>query len=123
MTTPKGPPASDGAAAADPRDTLAARRKAIEEQMAAIEAGAAATVSGGIGFGKRVGEGTNIAVERVVEVAIHDSLRAELEMVKRAEARHSSGAAGRCDRCDQVIPPERLEALPWAVTCVSCAGP
>lgn len=117
-----GPSVSGAGGTDDAAGTLAARRLAIEEQMAAIEAGAT-TVAGGIGFGKRVGEGTNIAVERVVEVAIHDSLRAELEMVKRAEERQSAGEAGRCDRCGQVIPPERLEALPWAVSCVSCAGP
>ena len=89
--------------------------------MAAIEADAITAV-GGIGFGKRVGEGTNIAVERFVEVAIHDSLQAELDTVRRAEEKLSSDGAGLCDTCGAPIPPERLEALPWAVECVVCAA-
>ena len=41
--------------------SLEARAVEIETKMAEIEA-AAVTAAGGIGFGKRVGEGTNIAV-------------------------------------------------------------
>ncbi len=97
------------------------RRRRIEEQLATIEADAVTAV-GGIGFGKRIGEGTNIAVERLVEVAIHDSLQTELETVRRAEQKLSSDRAGLCDECGIAIPAERLEALPWAVTCVGCAS-
>lgn len=106
----------------DPTDaeSLACRRKVIESKLAAIEA-AAVTAVGGIGFGKRVGEGTNIAVERFSEVAIHDGLQAELATVRRAEEKIVDGNAGRCDTCGRPIPAERLEALPWAVTCVDCA--
>lgn len=113
------PTPDDNAPAAG--DVLSARRRRIEEQMAAIEADAVTAV-GGIGFGKRVGEGTNIAVERFVEVAIHDSLQAELHTVLRAEEKLLSDGAGLCDTCGITIPPERLEALPWAVECVSCAS-
>lgn len=101
-------------------ESLAARRKAIEAKLAAIEA-AAVSAAGGIGFGKRVGEGTNIAVERFSEVAIHDGLQVELATVRRAEEKLVDGNAGRCDKCGRAIPAERLEALPWAVTCVDCA--
>ena len=101
-------------------NSLASRRRTIEAKLAAIEA-AAVTVVGGIGFGKRIGEGTNIAVERFAEVAIHDSLQVELATVRRAEQKLVDGNAGRCDVCGRTIPVERLEALPWAVTCVGCA--
>ena len=106
----------------DPTDaaSLASRRRAIEVQLESIEA-AAVTAAGGIGFGKRVGEGTNIAVERISEVAIHDGLQIELATVRRAEEKLVDGNAGRCDHCRRVIPAERLEALPFAVTCVDCA--
>lgn len=82
---------------------------------------AAVTVAGGIGFGKRVGEGTNIAVERFAEVAIHDGLQVELETIRRAEEKLAAGTGGHCDVCGVQIPADRLEALPWAVTCVDCA--
>ena len=100
--------------------SLSARAQEIETKMAEIEA-AAVTAAGGIGFGKRVGEGTNIAVERIGEVAVHDRLLAELATVRRAEAKLALGSEGRCDECGEVIPPERLEVLPWAVRCVNCA--
>ena len=44
---------------------------------------------------------------------------AELEdAIQRAE----QGLYGICEECGQPIPPERLEALPFATHCVSCAG-
>lgn len=88
--------------------------------MAEIEA-SAVSAAGGIGFGKRIGEGTNIAVERIGEVAVHDRLIAELATVRRAQAKAADGSDGRCDVCGEIIPPERLEVLPWAVRCVNCA--
>ena len=101
-------------------DDLARRATEIEAKLAAIEA-AAVTAVGGIGFGKRVGEGTNIAVERFSEVAIHDGLQHDLATIRRAEAKLRDGNAGRCDACGSMIPAERLDALPWAVRCVGCA--
>lgn len=106
--------------AVSPATALAERRRAIESKLAEIEAGALSAV-GGIGFGKRIGEGTNIAVERLSEVAVHDGLQGELETVRRAEQKIAEGNADRCDACDGIIPDERRDALPWAVTCVSCA--
>jgi len=100
---------------------LATRRRQLEQELVDIEA-SAKSVAGGIGFGKRIGEGTNIAVERISEVAVHDGLLTELRTVRRAEEKHSDGSAGRCDACGDVIPLERLEVLPWAVHCVSCAA-
>ena len=45
-------------------------------------------------------------------------------VVARAETALARAEAGRYDKCEQcgsVIPDERLEALPDATTCVSCA--
>jgi len=78
---------------------------------------------GGISFGKRVGDGTSIAVERLSQVAAHDRLRAMLSDVRRAQAKLEQGTYGRCDRCGAIIVSERLKARPWAIYCVSCASP
>ena len=40
---------------------------------------------------------------------------------ERAVERHRTGTYGRCSRCGAEIPPERLEAVPGAHTCVSCS--
>lgn len=74
-----------------------------------------------ISFGKRVGEGTSMAVDRLVQVETHDKMQALLADVRRALAKLGEGSYGSCDGCGKVIHPERLEALPWAVLCIECA--
>ena len=102
--------------------SLAARAREIEAKLAEIEA-AMVLAAGDIECCERVGvEGTNLAVERVGEQAVHARLLTELATVRRAEAKLALGSDGCCDECGEVIPPERLEALPWAVRCVDCAG-
>lgn len=76
----------------------------------------------GISFGKRVGEGTSMAVDRLTDVATHDQVQVVLADVERAQAKLADGTYGSCDRCGSEIAPERLDALPWAVLCVRCAA-
>ncbi len=75
-----------------------------------------------ISFGKRVGEGTSMAVDRLTDVATHDQVQVVLADVERAQAKLADGTYGSCDRCGSEIAPERLDALPWAVLCVRCAA-
>lgn len=77
----------------------------------------AATVS----FGKRVGEGTSEAVERIERVDAARALEAKLRGVERALEKLDEGTYGVCDECGRPIPPERLDAIPWAVRCVNHA--
>jgi DnaK suppressor protein len=99
---------------------LARKRAALEAQLQVLTAAPANL--GGISFGKRVGEGTSIAVERLSQIAAHDRIQATLAEVARAEAKLEEGSYGTCDRCEQPIGPERLEAVPWATMCVRCAS-
>lgn len=75
-----------------------------------------------VSFGKRVGEGTNQAVERIAQVSAAKTFDAKLRDVERALAKLAEGTYGRCDGCGTPIPDARLEAIPWAVRCVSCAA-
>ena len=106
---------SEGIAAA-----LRDKRVKLEAELARISAPPAD--ASGISFGKRVGEGTSLAVDRLVQVATHDQMQAVLADVERALAKLAEDSYGSCDRCGSAIPPERLEILPWAVLCVRCAG-
>ncbi len=92
----------------------------LERRALALRTGANVP-SGGISFGKRVGEGTSIAIERFADVAIHDQIIQQLAAVDDALVRVAEGSYGVCEVCRQPIAPERLEAIPWAATCVSCA--
>lgn len=100
--------------------SLGALRDELESRAAALRAGAEVP-SGGISFGKRVGEGTSIAIERFTDVAIHDQIVQQLGAVDAALLRVAEGTYGICEVCKRPIAAERLEAIPWAATCVSCA--
>jgi DnaK suppressor protein len=75
--------------------------------------------AGGISFGKRVGDGTSIAVERLSQVAAYGRLQAMLGDVRQATAKLDAGTYGVCDGGGEPIPEGRLEALPWATTCIA----
>ena len=75
-----------------------------------------------ISFGKRVGEGTSIAIERMVQVDAHNKLQGTLADVKRALAKLEEENYGSCDKCGADISRERLEIFLWAVLCVACAA-
>jgi DnaK suppressor protein len=75
-----------------------------------------------VSFGKRVGEGTSQAVERIAQVDAARTLDAKLRDVERALEKLDAGTYGTCDVCGRPIAPERLEAIPWAVLCVDDAA-
>ena len=75
-----------------------------------------------VSFGKRIGEGTTEAVERINTTAAARSIAATLADLGRALAKIEDGSYGRCENCGRPIPPERLEAMPQTVYCVTCAG-
>jgi DnaK suppressor protein len=76
---------------------------------------------GEISFGKRVGEGTSEAVDRLAAVPAHAKLQTMLAEVTRAQEKVSDGSYGRCDTCDAEISAGRLEARPWATKCLDHA--
>lgn len=75
-----------------------------------------------VGFGKRVGEGTTQAVERIAQVDAARNLDAKRRDVERAIEKLDDGSYGVCDGCGAPIAPERLDAIPGAVLCMSCAS-
>jgi RNA polymerase-binding transcription factor len=76
---------------------------------------------GAVSFGKRVGEGTSLAVERIAQVDAAQRLDAKLQDVERALGKLDEGSYGTCDVCGRPIGAERLEAIPWAVMCLDDA--
>ena len=102
------------------RAVLLDKQRDIETRMAELSAAPDAT--GGISFGKRVGDGTSLAVERITQVAAHGQLLHQAEEVERALAKLDEGTYGECDACGAAIPEGRLEIHPWAVLCVPCAS-
>lgn len=103
------------------RVTLEAERADLATELGdltAVTRDPAAT----IGFGKRVGEGTSQAIDRIEKVGQAGALAAKLADVLRALAKLDEGTYGICDGCGNDIPEGRLEARPWSVRCVACAS-
>jgi len=101
------------------RALLLEKRTDLRARMAGISA--APTDQGGISFGKRVGDGTSLAVERLTQVAAHEQMLEQLAEVDRALEKLDDDSYGSCDTCSEPIPPGRLEVHPWATRCVACA--
>jgi DnaK suppressor protein len=76
----------------------------------------------GLGFGKRIGDGTTEAVERISTTATARSIDGSIKAIDAALARIADGTYGICEMCGSVIPDERLEARPSSDRCVQCAG-
>ena len=95
---------------------LQAKRREIEADRSSLSKPQAD--AGSISFGKRVGDGTAIAVERMSAVTVHGMLGATLEQIDRALEKIAEGTRQTCDVCGGPIGAERLEARPWATRCV-----
>lgn len=77
--------------------------------------------TGSIPFGKRVGEGTAAAADRMNAVSTQEQLLRSLADVRRARQRITEGTYGTCEVCGEPIPAGRLEARPQTSRCVQHA--
>lgn len=55
-------------------------------------------------------------------VAIGDATDEEIREIRTALKRIDDGLYGTCTQCHKSIPKARLEALPWATSCIHCAA-
>ncbi len=101
----------------DVRATLERVRDQLRAELGDLKA-APRDPMAALSFGKRVGEGTSQAVERIAQVDTAKNLDAKLRDVDRALGKLDEGTYGTCDTCGEPIGEERLEAIPWAVLCV-----
>ena len=112
------------------RDTvdLAAAERALREKQADLQKRLGiftATPERGsnLGFGKRIGDGTIEAVDRLNQIGVGTRLESRLERVERALAKIDDGTYGACDACGKPIDPRRLRAAPESTVCVDCPLP
>ena len=73
--------------------------------------------------GGESGDEVDVASD-VVDGRLLESLGAQdsnrLQMINNALDRIKQGTYGRCLVCKEVIPKERLEAIPYAFMCINC---
>jgi DnaK suppressor protein len=103
------------------RTALLARLENLDEELAELTA-VPRDPATAVSFGKRIGDGTTEAIDRMTKVGTAEQLSVMRTDVVRALEKIEEGTYGLCDRCGASIPDERLEARPWSVRCVSCAS-
>ncbi len=102
------------------KTTLVERRVALSAELGRLTAPPEQGV--GIGFGKRVGDGTTEAVERLATTATARSIAKSISEIDQALSRLNDGSYGLCQICGEAIPRARLDARPATVRCVGCSG-
>ena len=58
--------------------------------------------------------------DRELDYTLEENSEHVLAEIDAALNRIEEGAYGTCTSCSREIPPERLEALPWATLCIDC---
>ncbi|MEO8897216.1 MAG: TraR/DksA C4-type zinc finger protein [Candidatus Dormibacter sp.] len=108
-----------GPVAEEVRAALEAKRMELLQRIAEFGASDPAETSN-LNFGKRIGDGTTYAVERMTGAYQASTLFETVREIDEALASLHAGTYGCCTACGERIPPERLAALPWAALCVPC---
>ncbi|MDP8958225.1 MAG: TraR/DksA family transcriptional regulator [Actinomycetota bacterium] len=100
------------------RDRL---REMIDELEQELEEARLAEASSERSPDPTTGEGGSMAFEYEKELSIFNNAKDLLDKTEHALARLERGQYGMCESCAEPIPVARLEALPYATFCVSCA--
>ena len=95
-------------------DLLAERARLMAELGEPIEN------PGQMTYGSQAAAATHV-FEQQRDLALRDRSRTELHRVEVALRAIENGTYGTCESCGNPIAPERLEAIPWAPTCIDCA--
>ena len=105
------------------RRLLEGRRAELLDRVEQFGASDPAETSN-LNFGKRIGDGTTYAVERMTGAYQARTLYETVKEIDQALERIEAATYGTCESCGRPIPAERLRALPWAALCVPCgSGP
>jgi DnaK suppressor protein len=102
----------------DVRAALETEREELQSQLAGIGDGALA----GDHYDANFADSSQVTAERGEAEALLTSLRETLDAVERALVKVESGTYGTCESCGQEIAPARLEAMPAARQCITCAS-
>jgi len=61
-----------------------------------------------------------ISHDRDVLYNLHETNFVRLQLIEKAIAAIDGGQYGQCMRCEEDINDKRLDAVPWAETCIRC---
>ena len=102
-------------------DHVAARASLTAERRRLLdELGEPIENPGQMTYGSQAAAASQV-FEQQRDLALRERSRAELVQVEAALRAIEDGSYGGCASCGHPIAPERLEAIPWAATCIDCA--
>lgn len=105
---------------------FAAVRARLEQQRASLRSDIAALIAENqapqddAGIGNHIADDATEVFERERDLALQSNSQELLTQVEAAIERIDEGRYGICARCGKQIPPERLEALPYAIYDIDC---
>jgi len=105
-------------ALADVRASLAAERDELQAQLARLGHGAVA----GDHYDPNFADSSQVTAERGEAEALAETLKETLQDVERALDKLDAGTYGACELCGKPIGDARLEAVPAARRCITCAS-
>jgi DnaK suppressor protein len=107
-------------------EAFAGARVRLEQERASLHSDIAALAADGrapqddAGVGNHMADDATEVFARERDLALRSNTRDLLAQVDAAIKRMNEGRYGICARCSQPIPPDRLEALPYAIYCITC---
>jgi DnaK suppressor protein len=104
-----------------PSIDLAAARARLVDERARIRAelGEEIESPGQMTYGSQAAAAAQVFAQQR-DLALREQAERRFHSIDHALARLDAGKYGTCESCGQPIPPERLEFVPWATSCVAC---
>ena len=106
------------AALADLRAALDEERAQLRHQLADLGFGD----DGGLAYDQNFADSSQVTAERGEIEALTGTLSETLRDIEDALAKFDAGTYGQCERCGNDIGADRLEAMPAARLCITCAS-
>jgi RNA polymerase-binding transcription factor len=108
------------------KEVLSGIRTRLEQERASLQSDIEAlTVENqaqqdDYGVGNHVADDATEVFTRERNLALRNNAQDLLVQVETALQRLETGSYGICARCGKEIAPERLDALPYAIYCITC---
>jgi len=123
MQQEAGAAATSNAPTADYRSLLEEEREQLVAKLSEIGySTTGALAPDGPSYDHNFADSSQVTAERGEAEALASKLRETLDEVERALAKLDEGTYGICEGCGSSINPSRLEAMPAARFCISCAA-
>jgi DnaK suppressor protein len=99
------------------REDLVSQRTSLRRELEELGYG-----NEGLSYDPNFADSSQVTAERGETEALVTTLTTNLVEIEHAIAKIDAGAYGVCESCHEEIAPARLEAMPAARHCISCAA-